>query len=154
KVALSGDGRVLARSGVGRKITLWDPATGKLLLEKPMPPEGVHGLALSPDGKRIITRTVKGTLRVLEAATGQEVLRFGPPPEAPNFPGYYAGLPDACLAVSPDGKTLVSVGWGADKVGPPRRLLFWDLGRGKPAGELELPAGAQAVCSLAFSPDG
>src|SRR5262249_36770309 len=76
----------------------------------------------------------EGTLRLLDAGTGKEVRRLGHPNAR-------------CAAFSPDGKTALSGGWGAD-----RTLRLWDLESGK---ELRRWGPyAAGVCAVAWSRGG
>src|SRR5262249_59127442 len=103
RLALSRDGTKLA-CGKDNPVLVW--ALG---------PEQVAGLprvltghtgpvcdqAFRPDGQRIVTASADETVRIWDAATGEEVLSFRSP-----FPGMagYRGID--CLAFSPDGQRL------------------------------------------------
>jgi eukaryotic-like serine/threonine-protein kinase len=94
-VALSPDGRLLAASGDFVKV--WDLTTGQEL-------HALHGhtgfiplLAFSPDGRRLVTASMDGSVILWDMATGQEAFSFRSP--ARNI---------CCLAFSPDGRRLVS----------------------------------------------
>jgi WD40 repeat protein len=91
-------------------------------------------VAISPDGKRIASRSRGGHITIWDALTGQELRRFQPL------------LHDArSVAVSPDGHLLATGGRGALKVWDAATdQLLWD----KSVGE------AGVVLQVAFSPDG
>ena len=94
---------------------------------------GAAALAYSPDGSRLAGATLKGTVRIWDAATGAVVAGL-------------TGHTDAitCLAFSPDGRHLVT---GSDD----RTVRLWDPSDGTQLGAVELDTQIKA---LAFAPDG
>jgi serine/threonine protein kinase len=100
-LAWSPDGRYLATGGAegdkGDKggVKVWDVASGKETLSKPQP-DRVRSVAFTPDG-RWLAAGPDATLRVLDAATGKEVL------SETKQGGTVLGL-----AFSPDGSRLLS----------------------------------------------
>lgn len=74
----SPDGKQLAVTGgsPGRmgEIQIWDVATHALLLSHPVTYDTVFGGSWSPDGKYIAFGCTDNTLRVIDAATGEEVV--------------------------------------------------------------------------------
>jgi WD40 repeat protein/beta-lactamase regulating signal transducer with metallopeptidase domain len=148
-VQFSPDGKLLAVRGRNQQVRICDGSNGKELytVSDPMPvnrgaiggvvfagavniaPE-VRTLAFSADGQRIATAS-GGTLRLWTAATGKEV---------PLSDGHNAPL--VAVALSPDGKTVVSLGTD-------RLIRRWEAATGKPLGGFQL---ASTVAAL--SPDG
>ncbi len=100
-------------------------------------PEGILlSLAVSPDGGTIAA-TGFGGVFLWDAATGAQVHE--------RLVAHDGGT--AAAAFSPDGRTLVSGGFGDG------RVLRWDTATWEPIGE-PLAEGLQRVFALAFSPDG
>ncbi|HKB35984.1 MAG TPA: sigma factor-like helix-turn-helix DNA-binding protein, partial [Gemmataceae bacterium] len=178
-LALSADGKLLA-SGSDRSIRLWDATTGNTLPT----PDGAHAwidtLALSPDGKSLITSAMfdPTAIRVWDLATGRQtatltganhVRAIAYAPDGKTFAaGAYQGAPVIADAIT--GKVLrrcqgkaeltdlvafspdgkLLVGAGWDET----TLRVWDPLTGKELPPLgTLPNNGGAKC-LAFSPDG
>ena len=136
--------RIVTGGGKGRKrVTVWDAATGQELLTLKGHKEQVLSVTFSADGKRIISgsgnhrgEADEGEVKVWDAATGKELL------------GLRQGTVK-CLAISPDGKRIVSGGfvsiWGT--------LTLWDTDTGKQIFALN-KGHTGAVTGVALSPDG
>jgi WD40 repeat protein/tRNA A-37 threonylcarbamoyl transferase component Bud32 len=82
-VALSPDGRRIVSVSLDSALNpmqlwgafeVWDAQTGKKYLAFRGHASGVHGVAFSADGKRIVSGGNDGTVRVWDAETGQEKL--------------------------------------------------------------------------------
>jgi WD40 repeat protein len=96
----------------------------------------VVSLAVSKDGKKLLTGSHDSTVRVWEIETGKELLKF-------TGHGKVAGI--ASVAFSPDGATAAS----GDSNG---KILLWSTDTGKVVHELK--GHEKDVRSLYFTPDG
>jgi WD40 repeat protein len=132
-VALSTKGDTAFWGGADGRVHAWDIAQGSELELAKGPTETITSLVLSPDD------------RVLYAASGDGSLwRWDlKEPNAPPGPERL-GAEGRCLAISPDGRFLLS--------GQERKINVWDTSRGKLLHTLE--GNYPAVFSLAFSADG
>jgi WD40 repeat protein len=106
--AFSGDGKLLATASGARTIQLWDVARGKALRRwKGGGKETeVEDLAISADGRRLAYANGGGDIYVYDAATGREIQRVCGPPYRSGEDGSASGGVE-CIALSPDGRTLV-----------------------------------------------
>jgi WD40 repeat protein len=140
-VALSPDGQRFVsggQRGAGRATELRDAGTGRLLPSF-KPPEGQPCCAaFSPDGKRLVGGMFDGTLNVLDAETGHELL---------SIKAHSAVV--RAVAWSPDGQVIAS----ADGPVPPdkKTVRLWDPDTGHEVRTLRLVNG---VGRPVFSPDG
>jgi WD40 repeat protein len=136
------DGRTLVSGGSDGKLWLWDWARGTRLRQFDGPSTDAHCLAVSADGKLVVTcgegrRSLRfeRIIRIWELASGTLVREINPPTG-----------PVVCVDVSPDGRLLASASEG-DKA-----VRVWDLWTGKPLAVFEGHTGL-AWC-VAFAPDG
>lgn len=161
EVAFSPDGKMLATVttpdySIG-EVRLWDVKTLQrkqtiLTDSQPQSTDMLHGLAWSPDGKRLACGgysirelALHGEVQLLSLETGRleqvlthSVTRVG---EDSSM-----GIVIA-TAFSPDGKTLASATHGGTTA-----VKLWDLQSGTV--RLEITGHGQNVSALAFSPDG
>jgi WD40 repeat protein len=116
-VQFSPDAKTLAITNWRRQVQLWDIASAKLLntCEGDPYPSGSVGVAFSPDGKCIASRSNTGPLVLTSLASGTELRRFG----AAQGPRYTS------LVFSPDSKWLASL-WDDHQ-----RVDVWDAATGK-----------------------
>ncbi|PVF91670.1 WD40 repeat-like protein, partial [Serendipita vermifera] len=94
----------------------------------------VDVIVFSPDGSRVLSGDIGGTLRLWDAETGAAI--------GSAWKGHAGEI--TCAAFSPDGSRVVSVAW--------RSLRLWDVATGASIGEPETID--YPVHQLVFSPDG
>jgi WD40 repeat protein len=137
QVVFLGGGQTVATSSDDGTVRVWDARTGRqrLRLEHRAGEDTrykagllcwVRTLAASPDGKLLASSSLDDTVRLWDAATGQQIYRL---PGHGELGGWRA------LAFTPEGKRLAS--WGDDMY-----LRVWDMGTGKALAEWALrPSG-------------
>jgi WD40 repeat protein len=130
-VTFSGDGKWLFGAVSGTGVRMWD-MTGKLVrtFKASGNTEGLFHLALSPDGKRVVSNDTPQTVKVWEIEGDNPPVTLGGHTSQPWSAAY-----------SPDGKLLAT---GSDK-----ELLLWDAEKLKLVKKFDTPAGW-----LVFAPDG
>jgi WD40 repeat protein/serine/threonine protein kinase len=116
------------------KVHLWDAATAKPVRTLEGHTGAISALSYRPDGKRLASASVDGTVRVWDLATGAEVVRFGD-----------HGEPVLCVAYSPDGRRIAS--WGVDT-----NIRVWDADTGEQ--QMQLAGHWHRVIGLVFHKDG
>jgi WD40 repeat protein len=98
---------------------------------------GVTCLTISPDGKRMATGAVDGSIKLWDA----DAIK----PIATAAAAHTGGV--KAIQFSPDGKELATS--GADKTG-----RLWDVSGDKPIAKFKLEGAEGVVTCLSFSPDG
>ena len=125
-VAYSEKAKLAATSLVfDEPVRLWDLDTGKVVRDI----FGTIGAiaCFSPDGKRLAAcHRHNGTLSIWDVATGKELLRIGSPFSGSPGIDPHASPKAFCVAISPDGKRLVSGGNNSD-----RTVRVWDARTGR-----------------------
>jgi WD40 repeat protein/basic membrane lipoprotein Med (substrate-binding protein (PBP1-ABC) superfamily)/transcriptional regulator with XRE-family HTH domain len=142
-VAYSPDGARVATASDDGTARIWDVSTtldtgttnGKELLILPtQTSRGRHGIAYSPEGKRLASASGFGNVKIWDTETGQELLLLQ---------GHTDWI--SSVAFSPDGTRLVS---GSED----RTAIVWDAITARPLATLR--GHADQVTDAAFSPDG
>jgi len=136
RLALGGSLSDPAKPGWRSAVRVFDVVSGKAIRTfEETPSKGFNTLALTPDGKLLLTLDREGGLKVAELATGTELLQH-------KFPGDVM----ASLALSADGSTL------ALATGPnTRKLLVWKWQTAEEPREFK--TGDYHPRNVAFSPD-
>ncbi|MBN9522106.1 hypothetical protein J0H58_26910 [bacterium] len=165
-VAFAADGRAVFTCGADNKARLTsgpkadgsaDPGTLTNLKEYAGHTNVVTDLALTADGKTLVTGSADGTVRVWEAGSGKQIRLFqGHATEVAGESGVSA------VAVRADGRQAASAGADGSTVsadgklvataGADKTIRLYDAETGTAAGELK--GHAAAVTALAFLPDG
>lgn len=128
--------RVISTAIKDRAINLWAMENGRRLSTLRSHPAWVKAAFVSivPDGQRVISSLLDGTLRVSELETGRLVCRLG----ALNEPADY-------IAISIDSR------WAITRSGGPE-LCVWDLNAGQLLHSLPIPPEENGAAAI--SPDG
>ena len=137
-LAFAPDGKTLASNGC-RSVCLWDLNTSTARMT--MVDDLVGSLAFTPDGKAVAVGSYRSRVRLLDAATGQDVCRIAGHRVESRIPRIYS----VAVAFTPDGKTLASGGGDG-------AIRLWDPATGKEKARLEGPG--HPLTAIAFSPDG
>ena len=132
-VVVSADGKRLLTGGFDKTLRLWDADTGKELRVFDSHTDAIHAVALSPDGKRVLSAS-GDLVRLWDAQTGKELRQMT------HGPGNGA----ASVAFGPEGQAL-----SGDRAG---RMHLWDLNTGKKAGVFTcLHPEGRVVSTVAYS---
>jgi WD40 repeat protein len=135
----SPDGKWLAALSLstagGNAVKLWNAITGQELLTLAGHTDWLAGLAFSPDGKRLASTSLDGTVRIWSLASGQEMVAVTVPPAGYGNRVVYSPNGQEFATNGGDGTATI---WNA-KTGEPRRTF-----KGHSA----------EVMNMAFSPDG
>jgi WD40 repeat protein len=120
-------------SGVVTSSGIWSVSSGQRVHAMTGHRASVRSIAVSRDGKRIITASMDKTIRIWNAATGETQLTLAPAGFAIHTDtGWIKSdmtLPQTAAAFSADGKYLAS--GGADRI-----VRVWDAASGKELGDL------------------
>jgi S1-C subfamily serine protease len=143
RLAVSPDGRFVL-SSFERSVRLFDVETGRGLADFRRQDDLTRKAVFSPDSQTVIVASNDGPhlIRVLDAPTGRELRGFGHPD---------IFLRTDYLAVSPDGRILISGGTGGNQSF--QRFRVWEVGRGQLLGTTEAWSGGHLLVG-AITPDG
>jgi WD40 repeat protein len=139
-VAFSPDDQMLASGGLEGTVKLWDVSSGTNLATLTGHTAGVTGVEFSSDGATIFSCGLDKTIRFWDVATREQRAEL------------LAEERLACLALSPDGRTLASGSGWWDQPGAPCVVTFWDVAsRRRLTRYVGVPG---LIRTLRFSPDG
>ena len=155
-IAFSPDGKTLATGASDGYLRFWDPATGRLKsIHGEDATRGIHGLAFSPDGRRVaVVGALFGKEAVLwDTTSGRIAQEFeeqagSSSAASPDAAFIYKGKPInfrvlSIVAFSPDGRIAATAADG---------VVLRDAQSGSVVATLKQPA--KGVKAIAFSPDG
>jgi WD40 repeat protein len=142
--------------GGGASLRMWNLAQGKHPRLFDTQQQAVLELAVTPDGRTVVTANSDYTIFLWEALTGKECLQIKlnrpaaqPQPQQPQMQIMVWGgmMPQTnlitAMAISPDGRTLAAA--------LDRNIHLWDLRTGKELGQFKGHKGT--VVSVVFAPD-
>jgi WD40 repeat protein len=139
-IAFTPDGSVLAAGGLHGRVNRWEVATGRALAPfQQGHRSAVLRVAFAGHGKVLVTGDQDGLVLVRDPDTGQVRHRLGPHRDHV-----------AVLAISGDGRTVISGGWNQSRV-----VSVWNATTGRLVRELEpQPFDPFDNESIALAPDG
>jgi WD40 repeat protein/uncharacterized caspase-like protein len=148
-VAFSRDSRLIAAAGGDNSVRIWDVTSGRELQTLAgsqgsfAASIGVYFIAFTGDGQIV---TVSDAIRVWDVASGQELRTLGT--TSLSMSGMTGS--DGAVALSPDGKQLVSALTSSDK--PVAKV--WDISSGRELRSMELADEESGPAEIAFTSDG
>ena len=145
-VAISPDGRFLARGGYG--VAVWELKSGQQIVRS----DGyAQTLAFSPDGKEVAGFAEDKTLARWSLPEGKPLAGGWGGSREQNSG---ARFPAGAVAYSPDGTTIATSYGVHTNNRYNSHILLWDRKTGKPRGELVTDFKFDHPAAIAFSPDG
>jgi WD40 repeat protein len=133
-LAVTPDGKTLALAFGERTVRFFNLKSGKEVRPEPGHREGIRSLAVSRDGKRVLTAGLDGTVCLWDRA-GARLVRCFAHPYRP-----------VSASLSPDGKLLAASAGGL--------LVLWDAATGKELSRQKVPTWANQSGPVQFTPDG
>jgi WD40 repeat protein len=143
-LAFSPDGKFLAASGdCCGLVHVWEASTGKPVLRLDVAGR-LHGVAFSPDGRRLAVRNTDGDGGVWEVPSGRRLVAFTKSTSGGGGPAF--------LAFTPDGKSLL-FSRGDLSTDPAWEVVLADAASGAERRSLTGPVKG-SLLAAAFSQDG
>jgi len=148
-VAYSPDGQFIVTASFDQTVRLWDAATGKEARVFAGETAPVPSIALSSDGKRLVTSGMRGRkgyapLGLWDVAAGRQIRQFGHDQEFPAMIEALALSPDSRLAVAASAFYTMQI-WDVVNGAKFKTLMGRTSGNGLDLGK---------PTAVAFSPDG
>jgi WD40 repeat protein len=148
-------GNVLVTGGYDRRLVWWDLEAGTQIRSVAAHEKWIRDLAVTPDGRRVISVADDMQCRVWDVASGGQVAAFSD--HAATTPHHYPSMLYA-VAISADGRRIAT----GDRVG---HVAIWDGETFEKVAELETPVmytwdpkqrrhSIGGIRSLGFSPEG
>jgi len=131
---LSPDGKLIASSGWGKSVKIWDATNGSELMDLTGHEDDVWCVTFSPDGQCLASASKDKTIKVWDVQSGRELRTLG---------GHDKGV--CYVTFSPDGKLIASAEYGP-------AIKIWDASTGVEI--VNIQRRASWVMGLGFSPDG
>ena len=72
-VDFSPDGRLVAGGGAGGRLSVWDTASGEVLVNQPGHDAPIFAAAFSPQGRFLVTAAEDGTIRFWNRSSGSAI---------------------------------------------------------------------------------
>jgi RNA polymerase sigma factor (sigma-70 family) len=138
--AFTPDGRILAVGSLDT-IQLCEPLTGKVVRQLKGHQKQLLALAVSSDGKQLVSSDAEGRVRIWDLATGRGRGLFTGPAN-----GVYG------VALSPDGKVVASASGNGARNSSDHVVTLWEVATGKE--RRRFPGHRSYVYTVTFSPDG
>lgn len=129
-IALSPDGKYIAKGKVGADAILIDLSTGRIARELKGHQKVVIGLQFSADGKYLLTASGDKTAKLWEVASGKVIQ---------TYKGHSEVVFEAKF--SHDGKNIITASWDAT-------IKYWDLATGKILNTIEVENGSAYSLAL------
>jgi WD40 repeat protein len=146
KRAVTGGGDIFEANSQSGSLQLWDLKSGKVIREFKGHTADVRRVAISPDGKQLLSASFDGTMRLWDLSEGKELKKFDGPG---NFVEAVCFTPDGKRALCCYGPRNANAIVEPDASCHPR---LWDLTTGN---ELKKYRGHEGpVLTLAISGDG
>ncbi|MGW8180431.1 MAG: WD40 repeat domain-containing protein, partial [bacterium] len=145
-IAYSPDGRMAVSVDLFGVLYHWDLETGHEIRRIELP-DSAFDVVYAPDGESAIVTLFNGEVSQYDLSSGEEILRLDGESE-PD--GLLNDIVDA-IAISPDGKTILTGSQNNNKQNLIGTLLLWDLESREEPTEFETTA---SIFAVDISPDG